>query len=118
MRCGCCLGVRLAILLPIQLSVLVNADYELKLKLGTYSNPDHKRGSGRNCDTGSHCDNIFKFEVDVGRGWEQQKQTGTYWNEDDITFGERLTGGLDNPLVFTTRQWQNDVSIATEQCLH
>ncbi len=96
----------------IQLPVHVAADYQLEVRLLSYSNPTHRRSNGDHCDsTNSLCDNIFTFELDVGNGLEQLLQTGVYWNNDDITFGDTLGGGLDNPLVFTgSGPWPDSVS--------
>ncbi len=80
----------------------------------SYSNPTHRRYNGDHCDGGHNhdCDNIFVFQLDVGNGWEQVTQTGIYRNNDDITFGDTLEGGLDNPLVFTgSGPWPDNVSL-------
>ncbi len=79
-----------------------------------YSNPDHRKSDGSPCDGGSGfqpCDNIFTFEINVGDGWAQRMRFGPYGNEDDdnITFGDRLKGDLDNPLVFTGGSSDSDV---------
>ncbi len=102
------------VLLSIQLSVQVAADYQLEVRLVNYSNPTHRRSNGDDCDYyGNHvCDNIFTFQLDVGNGWEQLMQTGIYWNNDRITFGDTLEGGLANPLVFNASgPWPDNVSL-------
>ncbi len=106
--------VEFTVLLSIQLSVQVAADYQLEVRLVSYSNPTHRRSNGAHCDGGNMhlCDNIFIFQLDVGNGWEQLMRTGIYWNNDDITFGDTLEGGLDNPLVFTgSGPWPDNVSL-------
>ncbi len=86
---------------------VVTADYQLEVRLVSYSNPDHRLSDGSACDATTICDNIFFFEIDVGDGWEQPQETGTYWNNDNIIFGDTLRGGRANPLVFTGVQWSN-----------
>ncbi len=80
-----------------------------------YSNPAHRRSNGDHCDDGRDhhdCDNIFMFQLDVGNGWEQVTYTGAYTDNDDITFGDTLVGGLDNPLVFNgSGPWPDNVSL-------
>ncbi len=83
---------------------VVTADYQLEVRLVNYSNPDHRKSNGGHCDSNSNCDNVFSFEIDVGDGWEQPQETGTYWNNDNIIFGDTLIGGRANPLVFTSIQ--------------
>ncbi len=92
----------------MQLSVQVAADYQLEVRLVSYSNPTHRRSNGDHCDSYQYrvCDNIFTFKLNVGNGWEQQVQTRTYWS-DKITFEDTLSGGLANPLKFvnTIQPW-------------
>ncbi len=88
---------------------VVTAQYQLELRLVRYSNPDHRLRDGGRCKRSGSCDNIFSFEIDVGDGWEQPQETGTYWNNDTFMFGDTLTGGKANPLVFTGVRW-SDVS--------
>ncbi len=112
-----CENKHVVVLLFIQLSVQVAADYQLEVRLVNYSNPTHRRSNGDDCDSNTQysrhlCDNIFTFELDVGNGWEQLMQTGIYWNNDRITFGDTLEGGLANPLVFTgSGPWPDNVSL-------
>ncbi len=87
---------------------VVSADYQLEVRLVNYSNPDHRLRDGGRCDKSNiNCDNIFSFEIDVGDGWEQPQETGTYRNNDNIIFGDTLRGGRANPLVFTGVRWSN-----------
>ncbi len=96
---------------------VVTADYQLEVRLVSYSNPDHRLSDGGRCDGPSNnCDNVFSFEIDVGNGWVQPQETGTYWNDDNIIiFGDTLIGGRANPLVFTGVQWSN-VSVMVQLC--
>ncbi len=95
---------------------VVTADYQLEVRLVNYSNPDHILSDGSTCDKNNvQCDNVFSFEIDVGDGWVQPQETGTYWNNDNIIFGETLIGGRANPLVFTGVRW-SDVSVMVQLC--
>ncbi len=96
---------------------VVTADYQLEVRLVNYSNPDHRLRDGRRCDKDSNCDNIFSFEINVGDGWVQPQETGIYWNNDNITFGDTLIDGRANPLVFTGVQWSN-VSVMVYTAVH
>ncbi len=96
---------------------VVTADYQLEVRLVSYSNPDHRLSDGGHCDSTSDCDNIFSFKIDVGDGWEQPQETRRYWNNDNITFGDTLRGGRANPLVFTGVQWSN-VSGMVQLCTY
>ncbi len=86
---------------------VVTADYQLEVRLVSYSNPDHRLRGGGRCDRDSNCDNVFSFEINVGDGWEQPQETGIYWNNDNIIFVHTLRGGRANPLVFTGVRWSN-----------
>ncbi len=92
---------------------VVTADYQLEVRLVSYSNPEHRESDGSRCDSSSRCDNVFSFEIDVGNGWVQPQETGTYKNNDNIIFGDTLKGGSVNPLVFTGVQWR-DVSVLVQ----
>ncbi len=96
---------------------VVTADYQLEVRLVSYSNPDHRKSDGRPCDGDTNCDNIFSFEIDVGDGWEQPQETGPYWNNDNIRFRGTLRGGRANPLVFTGVQWRY-VSVMVGTVIH
>ncbi len=94
---------------------VVTADYQLEVRLVNYSNPDHRKSDGGRCDNSGSCDNVFYFEIDVGDGWEQPQETGTYWNIDNIIFRNTLIGDRANPLVFTGVRWSN-VSVMVQLC--
>ncbi len=96
---------------------VVTADYQLEVRLVSYSNPGHRLSDGGHCDfsESNGCDNVFSFEIDVGDGWVQPQETGTYWNNDNIIFEDTLIGGRANPLVFTGVQWSN-VSVMVQLC--
>ncbi len=94
---------------------VVTADYQLEVRLVSYSNPGHRKSDGGRCDNSGSCDNVFSFEIDVGDGWEQLQETERYRNDDNITFGDTLIGGRANPLVFTGVQWSN-VSVMVQLC--
>lgn len=98
----------------MQLLAQVAADYQLEVRLVNYSNPSHVRSDGSLCDHGADtpCDNIFMFEVDIGRGLEQLKQTEIYIDRDEIVFSDSLLDAAQkNPLIFQIGGlWQSNVS--------
>lgn len=98
----------------MQLLAQVAADYQLEVRLVNYSNPSHVRSDGSLCDHGADtpcCDNVFTFQVDIGRGLDQLKQTQAYIDRDEIVFDSLLGPALKNPLIFQTGgPWQSNVS--------